>query len=156
MLLDASEDWLGSYKISNEKVSWRKGIRMIIHLADAGAHGKLFTKYDKYPDEEEKLVKELIKCAEKNIEIIGYVIAEESRNTFNECCKIYRNKGGIYEICDFIQEINHSDLVIEDKKDYRRRMREESSFSQKEVNRNFRMNAVRNVGERMKRRFKDD
>ena len=57
MLLDASEDWLGSYKISNEKVSWRKGIRMIIHLADAGAHGKLFTKYDKYPDEEEKLVK---------------------------------------------------------------------------------------------------
>ena len=57
MLLDASEDWLGSYKISNEKVSWRKGIGMIIHLAYAGAHGELFTKYDKYPDEEEKLVK---------------------------------------------------------------------------------------------------
>ena len=62
---DAPEDWVGAYKISNKKVSWRKGIRMIIHLADAGAHGKLFTKYDKYPDEEEKLVKELIECAEK-------------------------------------------------------------------------------------------
>ena len=92
----------------------------------------------------------------KNTEIIGYVIAEESRNTFNECCNIYRNKGGIYEICDFIQAINHSDLVMEDKKDYRGRMREESSFTQKEVNRNFRMNAVKNVGERMRRRFEDD
>ena len=88
----------------------------MIHLTDAGALGKFFTKYDNQPDEKEKLVKELIKCEEKNIEIIGYVIAEESRNTFNECCNIYRNKGGIYEICDFIQEINHSDLVMKDKK----------------------------------------
>ena len=39
------------------KIKLRKGIRMIIHLAYAGAHGELFTKYDKYPDEEEKLVK---------------------------------------------------------------------------------------------------
>ena len=55
-------------KIVNEKIHWRNGVRIIIHLADAGAHGKLFTKYDKYPEEEEKLIKELEKCLKKNIE----------------------------------------------------------------------------------------
>ena len=41
---DLPEDWAGAYKLANEKISWRKGIKVIIHLADAGAHGKLFTK----------------------------------------------------------------------------------------------------------------
>ena len=45
---DVPEDWAGAYKIANEKISWRKGTKIIIHLTDAGAHGKLFTKYDKY------------------------------------------------------------------------------------------------------------
>jgi len=41
---DEPEDWVGAYKIANEKISWRNGIRIIIHLADAGAHGKLFSR----------------------------------------------------------------------------------------------------------------
>ena len=53
---DIPEDWVGAYKLANEKISWRNGIKVIIHLADAGAHGKLFTKYDKYPEEENKLI----------------------------------------------------------------------------------------------------
>ena len=89
---------MGAYKIANEKIIWRNGIRIIIHLADEGAYGILFTKYDKYPEEEEKLIKELEKCLKKNIDIFGYVILEESRNSFEQCSKIYRSKGGSYEI----------------------------------------------------------
>ena len=98
---DLPEDWAGSFKLVNEKISWRNGIKVIIHLADAGAHGKLFTKSDKYPEEESKLIAELEKCAEKGIKIFGYVIKDEAQNSFNECSKIYRNKGGSYEIFQF-------------------------------------------------------
>ena len=98
---DMPEDWVGAYKLANEKISWRNGIKVIIHLADAGAHGKLFTKSDKYPEEEEKLIYELDRCAEKGIKIFGYVIEDDAQNSFNECANIYRKKGGSYEILQF-------------------------------------------------------
>ena len=99
---DSPEDWVGAYKLANEKISWRDGRKVIIHLADAGAHGKLFTLSDKYPEEEAKLIHELEKCAEKKINIFGFVIDEEAARSFNECAKIYRNKGGFFEVTDFM------------------------------------------------------
>ena len=93
---------MGAYKLANEKISWRDGRKLIIHLADAGAHGKLFTLSDKYPEEEAKLIHELEKCAEKKINIFGFVIDEEAARSFNECAKIYRNKGGFFEVTDFM------------------------------------------------------
>ena len=99
---DLPEDWVGAYKLANEKIKWRNGTRVIMHLADAGAHGKLFTLSDKYPEEEEKLIKELEKCAEKKIKIFGYVIKSDAQNSFNECSKIYRKLGGSYEIMQFL------------------------------------------------------
>ena len=54
--METSLNWAGAYKLVNEKINWRNGLRVIIHLADAGAHGKEFTAYDKYPLEGEKLV----------------------------------------------------------------------------------------------------
>ena len=152
---DEPEDWVGAYKIANEKISWRNGIRIIIHLADAGAHGKLFSNYDKYPEEEEKLIIELEKCLKKNIDIFGYVILEGSRNSFEQCSKIYRSKGGSYEIINFFQNQNYTSRDSRDDKcEMRRRVfrSEEREDFQSEVNMNFRMNAVRNVGDRMKRR----
>jgi len=71
---DMPEDWAGAYKLVNERISWRNGEKVIIHLADAGAHGKLFTLSDKYPKEEEKLIQELEKCASKKINIFGFEI----------------------------------------------------------------------------------
>ena len=99
---DYPEDWVGAYKMANEKVSWRNGIKLIIHLADAGAHGTLFSEGDKYPEEEYKLKEQLKKSAMKNIKIFGYVILEESRKSFNEAQKIYRNSGGTFEVFNFI------------------------------------------------------
>ena len=106
---DIPEDWVGAYKLANEKISWRKGIKFIIHLVDAGVHRKLFTKYDKYPEEEEKLIYELDRCAEKGIKIFGYVIKDEAQNTFKECANIYRKKGGSFEILQFE---NNPDISI--------------------------------------------
>ena len=104
---DLPEDWAGAYKMANEKISWRDGNKVIIHLCDAGAHGKLFTKSDKYPEEEAKLIQELEKCALKKIKIYGYIIKDDCRNSFEECSKIYRSKGGSFEIFDFISpELN--------------------------------------------------
>ena len=98
---DEPEDWVGAYKLANEKISWRNGNKVIIHLTDAGAHGKLFTPYDRYPEEEKKLIDEIEKCAKKKINIFGYIIKESARNTFEELAKIFRKKGGCFEIFDF-------------------------------------------------------
>ena len=98
---DLPEDWAGAYKKLNEEIEWRNGTKIIFHLADAGAHGKLFTPYDKYPDEEQKLIQEIEICCEKKIKIFGFVIEEDARNSFEKCKDIYRNKGGFYEILNF-------------------------------------------------------
>ena len=98
---DIPEDWAGAYKKVNEEINWRNGTKVIFHLADAGAHGNLFTPYDKYPNEEQKLINELEICCEKKVKIFGFVIEEDSRNSFEKCKNIYSNKGGFYEICNF-------------------------------------------------------
>ena len=97
---DLPEDWAGAYKLANEKINWRNGLKVIIHLADAGAHGKEFTLSDKYPLESDKLKNELLKCSKNNIKIFGFVITEDARNSFNKCQSYYIAKGGSYEIYD--------------------------------------------------------
>ena len=38
---DTPEDWVGGYEIALNDMKWREnGIKLIIHIADAGAHGK--------------------------------------------------------------------------------------------------------------------
>ena len=106
---DLPEDWAGGYKLVNEKITWRNGVKVIIHLADAGAHGKEFTLSDKYPAESEKLKTELLKCCQKGIKIFGYVITEDARNSFNQCQNYYRSNGGSYEICEFKIAEEYSD-----------------------------------------------
>ena len=82
-------------------MKWKK---IIIHLADDGTQGIEFTPSDKFRDEGEKLIYELDRCFENKIKIFGYALAEDARNSFNACQKIYRKKGGQYEICHFILE----------------------------------------------------
>ena len=97
---DLPEDWVGAYKLANEKINWRNGLKVIIHLADDGAHGKEFTLFDKYPSESDKLKNELLQCSKNNIKIFGFVITEDARNSFNKCQSYYTTKGGSYEIYD--------------------------------------------------------
>ena len=107
---DIPEDWVGAYRKVNEEIIWRNdSTKVIFHLADAGAHGKLFTPYDKYEDEEEKLIKELDLIFEKKTKIFGFVIEEDSRNSFEKCKNLYRNKGGFYEIYNFEKPQKNND-----------------------------------------------
>ena len=58
---------------------------------------------------------ELDRCFENKIKIFGYVLTEDSINSFNECQKIFRKKGGEYEICDFIlKNKDFSDIGVHD------------------------------------------
>ena len=166
---DEPEDWAGAYKLANEKINWRNGTKIIIHLTDAGAHGKLFTLHDNYPEEEKKLINELEKCALKNIEIFGYIISEECRKSFDECSKIYRSKGGIFEIFNFFPpDINYNDASFFEtkrKRGKRTKKIENSSTLKKKIinddmkyencfNSNFRKNALSSVKTTMDKRKK--
>ena len=57
-------------KLANESINWRNGKKVILHLADAGAHGKEFTLSDKYPEESDKLKQELFKCCQKKLKFL--------------------------------------------------------------------------------------
>ena len=126
---DLPEDWVGGYKLVNEKINWRNGVKVIIHLADAGAHGKEFTLSDKYPEESEKLKNELLKCCQKGIKIFGYVITDDARNSFNQCQNYYRSNGGSYEICEFKIEGKDSDS---DSDEYKHRIKYKKKKKMKE------------------------
>ena len=52
---DEPEDWVGAYKLATEAIAFRNGTRLIIHIADAPAHGNIFCGYDNHNDEETKL-----------------------------------------------------------------------------------------------------
>ena len=163
---DLPEDWVGAYKLVNEKINWRNGIKVIIHLADAGAHGKEFTLSDKYPEESEKLKIELLKCSQTGIKIFGYVITEDARNSFNQCQNYYRSNGGNYEICEFKIAETYSDSDSDEsekniKKNVKKNVKEGiekgknwkknlKKYLKKNVKENAKRNAKRKAKERLK------
>ena len=52
---DGPEDWVGGYEMALNNMKWRNGIKLIIHIADAGAHGKEFSLGDRHPKQSFKL-----------------------------------------------------------------------------------------------------
>ena len=67
---DIPEDWVGGYEIALNKMNWRKGIKLIIHIADAGAHGEEFSKGDRHPDQGPLLPPFIQEFVRKNILIL--------------------------------------------------------------------------------------
>ena len=105
---DIPEDWVEGYHLALNNIKWRNGINLIIHIADAGAHGKEFSKGDKYNDEGPKLISLIEKCAQNNINIIGFRIGKYPRQSFEKISEIYDNykisnkdKGQFIEIYEF-------------------------------------------------------
>ena len=95
---DTSEDSVGGYNLSINKINWRNGKRIIIHVCDAPAHGKKYSKNEddnhkdkKYEIELDNMMKE---CAKKNIEIIGIYKNDSAKECFEECKKIYDINNG--------------------------------------------------------------
>ena len=72
----------GGYNLALNNISWRTGNRLIIHIADAGAHGTEYTSGDKYPLEGPKLDNYIKKCAEQKITIVAFKIGQNQKNHF--------------------------------------------------------------------------
>jgi len=114
---DGPEDWVGAYKIALNKISWRKGVKCIIHIADAGAHGTKYSSGDRHPDEGPKLDYLIPQCAKSDFQIIAFNIGSQALNSFNVFKNIFINNGGKkYDIQAFDQNNDvggyFTDLVI--------------------------------------------
>ncbi len=104
---DIPEDWVSAYEEA-KKLSWRDGIKLIIHIADAGAHGPDYSAKDKYTDEQPKLdnlAKEF--CLMDNLYIKGFTIGKRSTVSFERMgaqCTEYRKN--LTEAKKFTGDVN--------------------------------------------------
>ena len=115
---DEPEDWVGAYTIALNNISWRNGIKCIIHIADAGAHGTKYSSGDTHPNEGPKLDLLIPQCAKKDFQIIAFNIGFQTINSFNVFKNIYdNNRGKQYIIKTFDQNNDilgyFTNLVIE-------------------------------------------
>ena len=113
---DIPEDWVGGYDIALNKMEWRDGIKLIIHITDAGAHGTEFSKNDKKHDDQGPLLYQKIEeCVKRNINIIGFKISDVPSQSFKKVSEIYNDykmynmshdNGQFIEVYDFVREKN--------------------------------------------------
>ena len=93
---DESEDWNGAYENALNKINWTSpnSNKIIIHIADAGAHGQEFNNRDSHEEEGPKFIKTIKKVAEKGFEIIAFSIGQAPINSFNKFKEIYIKNNG--------------------------------------------------------------
>jgi hypothetical protein len=83
-------------------VNWRNGCKLIIHLADAPAHGQYYCGYSNHQEEEAKLEPLIKRCATQGIKIIGMPIGTGTQLSYDRCKAIYDSaKGSMYEMKPF-------------------------------------------------------
>jgi len=119
---DGPEDWVGGYDIALNEMKWRNGIKLIIHIADAGAHGTEFSTGDTHPEQGELLYPKIEECAKNNINIIGFKIGKYPTQSFEKISEIYNDykmykmsndNGQFIEIYDFVRVENNQKAVSE-------------------------------------------
>ena len=88
---DGPEDWVGGYDIALNQMKWRNGIKLIIHIADAGAHGTEFSKNDRHEEQGTLLVPKIEECVKRNINIIGFKISSSPKQSFDKISEIYND-----------------------------------------------------------------
>ena len=105
---DESEDWNGAYEIALNKINWTSpnSNKVIIHIADSGAHGLEFNNGDLHYEEGPKFIKTIKKVAEKGFKIIAFSIGQAPLNSFNRFKEIYMaNNGYAFVIFDDLLKI---------------------------------------------------
>ncbi len=106
---DTPEDWNGGYNMALNKIHWREGTKIIVHIADAGAHGTKYSEEDKYPEEGPKLDDLITKCINKDIKIIQLKIDSKPQRSFSRVQELYENAGKKkYCICEDFDKKNES------------------------------------------------
>ena len=81
-------DWVAGYDLALNRINWRNGSKLIIHIADDGAHGEEFSKGDKFPEQGDILIKKIKECVNRNINIIGFKIGNEPEQSFEKLKEI--------------------------------------------------------------------
>ncbi len=114
---DTPEDWVGGYNIALNNISWRSGNRLIIHIADAGAHGTEYSSGDKYSSEGPKLDNYIRECSNRKITIVAFKIDSTPQQSFNRAQMLYNNMGNKnFKIQEFDQNKKDpgyfTDLVV--------------------------------------------
>ena len=118
---DTPEDWVGAYDMALNNIAWRNGTRLIIHIADAPAHGSQWCGSNNHEEENSKLYPMIQKCVDKKIKIIGFQIGSSPKTSFTKFQQEYNSKGGIlYKIQEFKSGMSSSkisehfrDMVVE-------------------------------------------
>jgi len=82
-------DWVSGYGLALNDIKWREGTKLIIHIADDGAHGEEFTKGDPLPQEGPKLTNLIKKCVDKKINIVAFKIGNDPKQSFEKTKEIY-------------------------------------------------------------------
>ena len=112
---DTPEDWVGGYDMALNNMAWRNGTRLIIHIADAPAHGSKWCKKSNHEEENDKLYPMIQKCVDKNIKIIGFQIGSNSNLSFSfsNFKKEYISRGGkFYEIKEFKSGMSSEQISV--------------------------------------------
>jgi len=107
---DGPEDWVGAYKLALDAMKWRRGLRLIVHLADAPAHGRMYCGTTNHEEESPKLKPLIDRCAGAGIKIVGMPIGREVLSY--EICKNHyvEAKGPMYTISQFESSAITADL----------------------------------------------
>ena len=104
---DGPEDWVGAFKIAlnTDIIRWRRGIKLIIHIADAPAHGDEFAGKENYTEEGPKLIEQIKNCVNQEIKIFGLFIGQSAKNSFLKFKEYYENYDredkGLYKVLNF-------------------------------------------------------
>ena len=118
---DGQEDWVGAYACACDNIAWRNGTRLIIHIADAPAHGSEWCNENNHEDQNPLLYPMIQKCVDKNIKIIGFQIGDYPKPSFEKLGNEYKKKGGkLFQIKEFSSSLNAAqisehfkDMVVE-------------------------------------------
>ena len=110
---DGPEDWVGAYDQALDNIAWRNGTRLIIHIADAPAHGSEWCNKNNHNEENPKLYPKIQKCIDKNIKIIAFQIGDYPKPSFSKFKNEYESKGGVlYKIKVFNKSMNSSEVSV--------------------------------------------
>ena len=108
---DGPEDWVGGFDLALDNMAWRNGTRLIIHIADAPAHGSEWCNKNNHEEENKKLYAKIQKCVDKNIKIIGFQIGSYPKPSFIKFQREYNSRGGkLYKIQEFRSGMSASEI----------------------------------------------
>ena len=116
---DGPEDWVSAYRIVVNNLKWRDGVKFIIHIADAPAHGSPndYCHFYSIPKEAAKLDKLIEEIAKKKFFVTAFCVDQFAEKSFLNCKNIFiKNSNNNYEIKEFDQnnKTNHyfTNLVV--------------------------------------------